>query len=53
MVHPIIRLNTLSFGFLMARNQSFDPAILDSIMNSSKKEEGNLILEMAKTCPKS
>jgi hypothetical protein len=46
-------LNTLSLGLLRAFKQSFDPVILDSKMNASKNEKGNLILQTAKTCPKS
>jgi hypothetical protein len=53
MVHPIIPLNTLSLGVLMAINQSFAPRYFGQHNEFVKKGKGNLILQMAKTCPKS
>ena len=52
MINPMMPLNTLSLGLLRAYNQSFDHVILDSKINTQKKEKGNLILQTAKTCPK-
>jgi hypothetical protein len=53
MINPIMPLNTLFLGLLRAYEQSFDLFILDSKMNAQKKEKGNLILQTAKSCPKS
>ncbi len=52
-INPIMFLNTLSLGVSRGYMQSLDPVILDSKMNTKKKEKGNLILQTAKTCPKS
>jgi hypothetical protein len=53
MVHPIIPLNTLSLGSLMAISQSLGPRYFGQHNEFVKKEKGNLILEIATTYPKS
>ncbi len=53
LINPIIALDDPVLEVLRAYKQSSDTVILDSKMNVQKKGKGNLILQTAKTCPKS
>jgi hypothetical protein len=52
MTNPTVPLDALFLGLLRPYRQSFAPVILDSRMNTQKKEKGNLISKTVKTCPK-
>ena len=52
-INPIMPLNTLFLGLLRPYGQSFDPYYFRQQNGCIKKEKGNLILQTAKTFPKS